>query len=236
MRRFLRRSWFVTAAAIAAASFFTLTALGGSGTVVGGTLAYVASFGEVNHVTISVAGGNLIIDDSAGVTGLTGCSASTGTQLNCGPVSALTGPMIINVLDSGDSVTIGASVNSTIPSITINGGSGNDTLTNNSNRPVTFIGGSGDDVLTGTGNHDAVDYSSSPNGVDVDLLAGTATGEGNDTLTNIGNVIGSSHDDTIAGDDRANDLQGGLGTDTVDYSGITSTSANGIDRSSSAWR
>ena len=71
MRRFLRRSWFVTAAAIAAASFFTLTALGGSGTVIGGTLAYVASFGEVNHVTVSVAGGNLIIDDpTGGVTGL----------------------------------------------------------------------------------------------------------------------------------------------------------------------
>ena len=84
------------------------------------------------------------------------------------------------------------------------------------------------DTITGLGNHDTVDYSSSPNGVDVDLLAGTATGDGSDTLTNIGNVVGSSHDDTIAGDDRANDLQGGLGTDTVDYSGVTSTSANGI--------
>ena len=136
--------------------------------------------------------------------------------------------MIINVADSDDSVTIGASVNSTIPSITINGGTGNDTLTNNSNRSVTFIGGPGNDTITGLGNHDTVDYSSSPNGVDVDLLAGTATGDGSDTLTNIGNVIGSSHDDTIAGDDRANDLQGGVGTDTVDYSGVTSTSANGI--------
>ena len=135
MRRFLRRSWFVTAAAIAAASFFTLTALAGSGLVTGGTtLTYTAAAGEVNHVTVSVAGGNLLIDDpTGGVTALGGCSAS-GTQLNCGLVSALTAPMVVNVGDSNDSVTIDASVNSTIPSITIIGGTGNDTLTNNSNR------------------------------------------------------------------------------------------------------
>jgi Ca2+-binding RTX toxin-like protein len=228
VKRFLRRSWLVTAAVAAAASFFALTALGGSGQVVGGSLSYLAAAGEVNHVTVSVAAGNLLIDDpTGGVTGLAGCSAS-GTQLNCGPVSALTSPMVINVGDANDSVTIATSVNSTIPSITIVGGSGNDTLTNNSNRQVTFIGGLGNDTLTGNGNNDTVDYSSSPSGVNVDLAAGTATGNGTDTLANIGNVVGSSHDDTIAGNDLANDLQGGPGSDTVDYSGVSSTSANGI--------
>ena len=229
MKRFLRRSWFVTASVVAVASVFTLTALGGSGLVTGGsTLTYTAAAGEVNNVTVSVVSGNLIIDDpTGGVTALGGCSAS-GTQLNCGPVTSLTSPMVVNVGDSDDSVTIAASVNSTIPSITIVGGSGNDTLRNNSNRSVTFIGGPGNDTITGLGNHDTVDYSSSGNGVHVDLLAGTATGDGTDTLTNIGNVVGSSHDDTIAGDDRANDLQGGVGTDTIDYSGVTSSTANGI--------
>ena len=228
MRKFLRRSWLVTAAVAAVASFFALTALGGSGTVAGGSLSYTAASGEVNHITVSVSGGSLLIDDpTGGVTALGGCVAS-GTQLNCGPVSALTGPMVISAGDSNDTVTIDASVNSTIPSITVNGGTGNDTLRNNSNRSVTFIGGLGDDTITGLGNHDTVDYSSSANGVNVDLAAGTATGDGTDELTNIGDVIGSSHDDTIAGDDRPNDLQGGGGIDTVDYSGVTSTSANGI--------
>ena len=169
------------------------------------------------------------------MTALGGCSAS-GTQLNCGPVTALTSPMVINVGDSDDSVTIDASVNSTIPSITIIGGTGNDTLTNNSNRSVTFIGGPGNDTITGLGNHDTVDYSSSANGVHVDLSAGTATGDGSDTLANIGNVVGSSHDDTIAGDDRANDLQGGLGTDTMDYPASRASTANGITLYTSARR
>jgi hypothetical protein len=39
-----------------------------------------------------------------------------------------------------------------------------------------------------------------PNAVIVDLTAGTATGEGTDTLTGIGQVFGSKHDDTITGD------------------------------------
>jgi Ca2+-binding RTX toxin-like protein len=228
VRGFLRRSWFVTAAAIAAASFFTLTALAGSGLVTGGTtLTYTAAAGEVNHVTVSVVSGNLTIDDpSGGVTALGGCSGAT--QLTCGPISALTSPMVINVGDLNDSVTIASSVSTTIPSITIVGGTGDDTLTNNSSRQVTFVGGAGDDKLTGNGHDDTVDYSSSPSGVNVDLRAGTATGQGTDTLANIGDVIGSSHDDTIAGDDGANDLQGGLGSDTVDYSGVTSTTTSGI--------
>ncbi len=228
MKRFLRRSWFVTAAVAAVAAVFALTALAGGGLVTGGTtLTYTAAAGEVNHVTVSVSAGNVVIDDpTGGVTALGGCTGTT--QLTCGPLTALTAPMVINVGDANDSVTIAASVNSTIPSITIIGGTGNDTLTNNSNRQVTFIGGPGNDTLTGNGHDDTADYSSSPSGVNVDLGAGTATGDGSDTLANIGNVIGSSHDDTLAGDDLANDLQGGPGNDTVDYSGVTSTSASGI--------
>src|SRR3954447_14675587 len=227
-KRFLRRSWLVTAAVAAVASVFALTALGGSGLITGGTtFTYTATAGEVNHVTVSAVGGNLTIDDpTGGVTALGGCSGTT--QLTCGLLTALTSPMVINVGDANDSVTIAASVNSTIPSITIIGGTGNDTLTNNSNRQVTFIGGLGNDTLTGNGNNDTVDYSSSGSGVNVDLGAGTATGNGTDTLANIGNVVGSSQDDTIAGNDLANDLQGGPGSDTVDYSGVSSTSANGV--------
>src|SRR3954471_8592453 len=172
-------------AAFAVASIFAVTALAGGGLITGGTtLTYTAAAGEVNALIVSVSGGNLVLTDSAGVTALSGCSAA-GQQLTCGSLASLTAPMVINVGDGNDSVTINASVNGTIPSITIVGGSGNDTLVNNSNRPVTFIGGAGDDAITGTGSHDTVDYSSSPGGVNVDLTAGTATGDGNDTLSNI---------------------------------------------------
>ncbi len=234
--------------ALVLASIFALTALAGSGTVSGGTtLTYSAVPGEVNHITVSVVGGHLTIADTAGVTATGTCPLGL-SGLDCGLVSSLTGPMTINAGDGSDTVTIDSSVNSTIPSITISGGTGNDTLVNNSNRPVTFSGGAGNDTITGkAGDFDRVDYSSSPSGVTVDLAAGTATGQGNDTLTNISDVIGSSHDDTISGDDRANylvggagndtidgrqgddNLDGGGGADTVDYSDSTSTTSNGVN-------
>ncbi|WP_109796442.1 calcium-binding protein, partial [Minwuia thermotolerans] len=55
-------------------------------------------------------------------------------------------------------------------------------------------------------------------GVDVDLVAGTATlGNGDvSTLVGIENVIGTGDDDTIAGDGAANNLAGGDGADSID--------------------
>ena len=99
-----------------------------------------------------------IADPTGGVTNLAGCVG--GVTLTCGMLAGLAGRMVINIGDGNDTVTIDSSINGTVPSITINGGSGNDTLINNSNRPVTFIGGPGNDTITGLGNHDTVDYSS----------------------------------------------------------------------------
>jgi hypothetical protein len=76
VKKFLRRSCgcrFVLA----------LTALGGSGQVVDGALTYSAAAGEVNHVTVSVSGGKLLIDD---------------------PTGALTAPMVVNGSRSGAGV------------------------------------------------------------------------------------------------------------------------------------
>jgi hypothetical protein len=51
-----------------------------------------------------VGGGKLLVDDpTGGVTGLSGCSAS-GTQLNRGPISALTARMVVNGSRSGAGV------------------------------------------------------------------------------------------------------------------------------------
>lgn len=99
-------------------------------------------------------------------------------------------------------------------------------------------------VQTGvfTPDPDTADYSWTTSGVTVDLAANTATGPeipgGSETLaSSIVNVIGGSGDDTFRGDSANNILDGGAGTDTVDYSATTlgvtvnlnAGSANGVE-------
>jgi Ca2+-binding RTX toxin-like protein len=91
------------------------------------------------------------------------------------------------------------------------GGSGND----------TFQGGAGADTLDGKGGSDTAVYSSSNEGVTVDLSAGTATGghaEG-DKLTNIENLVGSEHADELTGTGGANTISGRGGDDVIDGQG-----------------
>ena len=69
------------------------------------------------------------------------------------------------------------------------GGDGNDKLT----------GGPGNDKMDGEAGTDQVKYAKATTGVTVDLGAKTATGQGNDTLRSIENIVGSNFDDTIGG-------------------------------------
>jgi Ca2+-binding RTX toxin-like protein len=79
------------------------------------------------------------------------------------------------------------------------GGRGNDKLYGDQGFTF-FAGGSGNDLMD---DHNAapqgayVDYDSSPGPVVVDLGAGFATGEGNDTLIGISGVVGSDYNDTL---------------------------------------
>lgn len=87
----------------------------------------------------------------------------------------------------------------------LDGGLGDDSLS----------GGGGDDAINGgDGLEDAVNYLFAA-GVHVDLQQGTATGEGTDRLSNIEAVNGSTRDDELIGDAKANSLSGGDGNDTV---------------------
>jgi Ca2+-binding RTX toxin-like protein len=97
---------------------------------------------------------------------------------------------------------------------TLNGGNGNDSLSGGSSSD-TLIGGLGDDRLDGGGGNDTVDYSAAAGAVTIDLGLGTATGDGNDTLISIENVIGSGFSDSITGNTAINNLVGGGGDDTI---------------------
>ena len=93
------------------------------------------------------------------------------------------------------------------------GGDGNDTLSGGGASDRLF-GGAGADTLTGGAGIDAVLYTGSSAGVTVSLVAGATNTGGEaagDTITEVENLVGSAHDDTLTGDDGVNSIQGGAG-------------------------
>jgi Ca2+-binding RTX toxin-like protein len=120
-----------------------------------------------------------------------------------------------------------------------------DVLTGN-DANNTFQAEDGNDTIDGGAGVDFVSFARSPAPVTVDLAAGTATGEGTDTLTGIENVFGSGNfgdtltgdtqdnalfgsggDDSVSGGDGNDDLDGGNGTDALDGGIGTDTCLNG---------
>ena len=89
---------------------------------------------------------------------------------------------------------------------TIYGGGGDDSLSGGPGNDL-LMGGAGADTLRGGLGEDTITYRYSPMGVTINLNDGTARGgdaEGDDLGTDIENVIGSMHDDTITGTDDVN--------------------------------
>lgn len=82
-----------------------------------------------------------------------------------------------------------------------------------------LIGGDGDDTLHGRGESDFVLFIYAGGGIDLDLEAEGANGEGTDTILRIENAYGSSHDDMLRGTPEPNYLDGQEGTDTIDGGG-----------------
>jgi uncharacterized repeat protein (TIGR01451 family) len=168
----------------------------------------------VNQVTVDANEGDpvgsndtgsestLIIDPACTIVGTPGDDVLTGT--------------------SGNDVICGLAGNDTIQGLAgndrLDGGLGNDTLDGGDGNDQLF-GRDGDDILHGSKGFDLARFDGSAQGVTVDLAAGTATGEGSDTLDGIEGVIGSAHGDTLRGDDHGNDLYGKQGDDLLDGRG-----------------
>ena len=99
---------------------------------------------------------------------------------------------------------------------TLRGLAGNDTLIGLGGNDV-LVGGAGADQLFGSGGFDTASYATSTAGVHVSLLDATAaSGEAQgDMLFGMEGVIGSASNDTLTGDDFANRLEGGGGSDVL---------------------
>lgn len=78
------------------------------------------------------------------------------------------------------------------------GGGGADRIATGAGSEEALWGGGGNDFMDGgPGDFEDVRFVSSRRAVTVDLSAGTATGEGTDTIANVDQVIASRHDDVI---------------------------------------
>jgi Ca2+-binding RTX toxin-like protein len=101
---------------------------------------------------------------------------------------------------------------------TLSGGKGTDSLDGGAGND-TLIGALGTDLLAGGDGTDTADYSTSPDGVSVNLLLTTAQlvslATGLDTLLQIENLIGSALADTLTGTTGNNSLVGRSGDDTL---------------------
>jgi Ca2+-binding RTX toxin-like protein len=97
----------------------------------------------------------------------------------------------------------------------LTGGIGNDKLYGDAGDD-TLLGGLGNDMLDGGGGTDTASFADAAETVHVRLDTGTATGQGNDTLVRIENVVGSRFYDSLFGNSGVNLLFGGGGDDYID--------------------
>ncbi len=164
----------------------------GDDTLTGGAGADVLVGGD-GIDTASYGNATAFVTVNLAVNSATGADQGTGDVVTVENVTGsnfndfLTGNKLVNVLS---------------------GGSGDDTL----------VGGGGADTLIGgAGLRDLVDYSSSDDGVIVDLIAGTGitSDSGPDILSGIEDVIGSAFADTLTGNTAQNILRGGNGADSI---------------------
>ena len=113
---------------------------------------------------------------------------------------------------------------------TVKGGASNDTFIGGSS-PVTFVGGAGNNLYLGGSGHVTLDYSAAPSGITADLATDTVANGygGGDNFSKIAAITGSAFNDTFIPGAGSFTLDGGGGTNTLDYSGTTAPLAVTLD-------
>ncbi|MFO1329537.1 MAG: calcium-binding protein [Rubrivivax sp.] len=195
--------------------------------------------GSSGNETIRPRGGNDVADGGAGIdridyrnaTGSVTVSLVTNRSDGADGVDTLAGfENVRGSLNFADTLTGDAGPN------LLDGSGGNDSLVGNEGDD-TFVGGDGNDTLEGGSQvfWDTADYTSSAAPVNVDLTAGTATGQGTDKLVGIEAVWSTTGNDTLTGNNAdlnlfwpnlGNDIvDGGDGNDFIAYDGTTQNTA-----------
>jgi Ca2+-binding RTX toxin-like protein len=215
----------------------TICGFNGADTIIGGSGADLLSGDAGND---SVSGGAGDFDNLWGSSGNDALNGGSGFDWVLYPNAA--GPVTVD-LSAGSATGEGTDTLSGLEGIL---GTRFDDVLTGSDANNTFQTEGGNDTIDGGGGLDFASFARSPGPVTVDLAAGTATGEGTDTLTGIENVFGSGNfgdtltgdtqdnalfgsggDDSVSGGDGNDDLDGGNGTDALDGGIGTDTCLNG---------
>jgi len=171
------------------------------------TLDPAAPLDPQSTYTATIKGGTGGVKDSAGNALANDKIWSFTTTLPCTISGTSSAETIMGT--SGDDVICAGAGNDTIQAL-----EGNDTIKGEGGADQLY-GGSGDDHLNGGAGTDTANFSGSMAAIGASLEAGTATGEGSDTFSEVENVIGSNQDDTLTGSGANNTLNGGGGNDNI---------------------
>ena len=151
---------------------------------------------------------------------ISGDTGSVIIELDAATFTVTSGDDIIDGLTSDDVIdALGGNdtVNGNDGADTLSGGEGNDIL-NGGEGDDTLEGGPGADTLDGGPGSDTASYQNSSGRVLVRLHDASAVKFGEaegDTLTGIEHLVGSRHNDILAGDGGDNRLEGGDGNDDL---------------------
>ena len=193
--------------------------MGGAGadTLDGGTGLDTADYSaSVNRVSVNILGGSAQTAHAAGDT-LINIENLSGSNFG----DDLRGDFGNNVLSGNGGKD------------TLIGYNGDDALYGGAGRDI-LNGGNGADIVDGGDSVDQARYNGSTAAVQINLLDGTATGgqaEG-DIITNVENLFGSSHNDTLYGDGNNNAIFGHTGDDFLAGNGGISKLYGGAGKDS----
>ncbi len=183
--------------------------------------------GDSNANTLSGGLGNDTLRGASGSDVLDGGGGSSDTVSFGDKTSAVV--LTLNGA-SNATATVGGAAEDTVRNIeNITGGSGDDTLTGDSQANI-LSGGLGTDILQGLGAEDTLDggggtdtanYSEKTSAVVVALntvtnATVTVGGVAEDVIRNIENILGGTAADTLSGDGASNQFRGGAGSDVLD--------------------
>ena len=162
----------------------------------------VIDFDGTNSGTLNLIGGNDVDDISffgASSGSLTVDAGGGSDSINL--EGSIAGTTTINADSGDDQIDL---TGATDGHITVNGGDGSDTLHAGA-ATETFSGGTDGD------SGDTVSYAGSNDGVSVNLQSGIGSGgtAAGDTYSDVENIVGSSHADTLTGDGQDNVIHGG---------------------------
>jgi Ca2+-binding RTX toxin-like protein len=201
----------VSAAVVAQAGLWAGTAHAETANVfLNGTVLHYEASNEVNEVTVSHVGTNIIIDDSQAMIAGAGCWSIDRTKVSC----AEAGVTVVRVDGNGGNDRINSAMD--LP-VSFWGGAGDDTLSGGDGND-TLRGGPDDDTLRGGAGRDGVSYYGEPFDVRADLDGARddgPLGEWDLIGTDVEDLFGGEGDDVLSGNSADNYLYGNGGNDHI---------------------